>query len=311
MQIIQARRAGDLDKTLEAALAAMRADPTSAFIQKVYGSVIEDRHKQMLRLNTTLNFLNQAVDAANAGHDDQALALANQALASDPNPVIRKFVEELRKRPAKSEPAPQTTSQPQPPQPHGMPLWPIGAGAGLALVGYGIARSKGTWSDQDLEDRQPTAADEAQARENRYRFKVAAVSVAIGFGLVYGGPRLLRAAGSAIAALRSSGPVAVENEPPPTSLPTSLMPDSPTMRALDRAPSETRLTPEQITELNKNVERLLGRTLESAGDRGHAENVARAFQLPRFRFLDQVPGAVERVNKALAQYNMTPLPKHK
>lgn len=68
---VDARKARDMDATLRFALDAMRADPTSTVVQQVYGVVIQDREKQMRRRNATLGFLNQAIDAENAGKRDR------------------------------------------------------------------------------------------------------------------------------------------------------------------------------------------------------------------------------------------------
>lgn len=198
-QAIQARYARDMDGTFRFALDAMRADPTSRTVQQFYGLVIQDREKNMRRRSTTLGFLNDAVDAENAGKHAQAIALAEKAASVDPDPVILNMIKDL-----KSKAAPEKAAAPRRRQPSssgGLPLWPIGAAAGLALAGFGVARSKGTWSSQDLETSEPTEADVEKARQNRYRLKVAAISAAAGFAVVYGGPWLWRAAAPTIAGM--------------------------------------------------------------------------------------------------------------
>lgn len=98
-RVVEARRAGNLDATLGLALDAMRADPTSPTVQKLYLMVIEDRSKQLRRVRQTVGFLEQAMDAERAGDRDRAVALAEQAAAVDPHPTVLKIVQELRSRP--------------------------------------------------------------------------------------------------------------------------------------------------------------------------------------------------------------------
>lgn len=152
-QAIQARRAGNLDETLKCALDAMRADPTSLVVQDVFRSVIEDRTKQMRRLHQTLNYLEQAVDAANAGSNERALALADAAMKSDPNPVIATFAAELRTR-AQQAPARAPMQTPKSNQAGSSPpVVPVGAGSLLLALGAllwrsgGRDRTKAWWKD--------------------------------------------------------------------------------------------------------------------------------------------------------------------
>lgn len=68
-----------------------------------------------------------------------------------------------------------------------MPLWPIGAGLGLTAIGYGVAKSKGAWSGPEAEEPEDEDPDSLRIQRNRRRFKIAGVSAAVGFGIVYGG----------------------------------------------------------------------------------------------------------------------------
>src|SRR5205823_645269 len=65
-------------------------------------------------------------------------------------------------------------------------------------------------------------------------------------------------------------------------------------------PAGAKLTPIQIVELNKNIDALLNNSLPNLVKSGKVENLVNVFKNdPRFRFLDQVPGAQERINQAL------------
>ena len=189
-QAIQVRRARDVDGTFKLALDAMRADPTSNTVQQFYGLVLQDREKQMRRLSTTLNFVNQAVDAANAGHKDQALAFANQALASDPNPVTRQFVEELRARSTQAQAASQRS--PQAPTSKNMPPGvPIGGGALLFAIGAWVAKKDRDAEKALWEDPKRTAGLAIMG--------VGAFGLAAGIGIALEGVGLLSGLGGAAA----------------------------------------------------------------------------------------------------------------
>lgn len=143
-QAIQARRAGDMTQTLKSALDAMRADPTNPTVQEFYGFVIKDRTKQMRRLQQTMSYLDQAVDAENAGHGNVALAFAEKALASGPSsPVLDKFLADLRAR-AAQKPAAAPAQKTSPSSAGKLPpVVPIGTGGLLLALGTLLWRSGG------------------------------------------------------------------------------------------------------------------------------------------------------------------------
>jgi hypothetical protein len=74
------------------------------------------------------------------------------------------------------------------------------------------------------------------------------------------------------------------------------------IKEIEDLPDNARLTPEQIAELEKNLDRLLRKSLPAAKD---PQTVAEAIKtLPRFRFLDQIPGGREKVIEALKKYGV-------
>ncbi len=83
------------------------------------------------------------------------------------------------------------------------------------------------------------------------------------------------------------------------------MPDPQVIKGIKALPAGAKLTPTQIAELNKNIDVILSKTLpaKAASARGNVQDVANLFKNdPRFRFLDQVPDALERIEAALQQY---------
>lgn len=97
--------------------------------------------KQMRRLTQIIGLLEQASDAESAGRHNQALALAEQAAAIDPNPVIRKFAQALRSKPVAAATSPVTTTSKS--SNSVPPVVPIGAGGLLLAIGYLLWRVRG------------------------------------------------------------------------------------------------------------------------------------------------------------------------
>ncbi len=81
----------------------------------------------------------------------------------------------------------------------GLPTWPVGAA--LGVLTYSVARSRRAWSEQESEQPAYEDSNSERIQENRYKLKVAAAAAAIGFGIAYGGPILLRAAAPAATTL--------------------------------------------------------------------------------------------------------------
>jgi hypothetical protein len=82
-------------------------------------------------------------------------------------------------------------------------------------------------------------------------------------------------------------------------------PNPEVIKGIKELPAGAKLTPEQIAELNKNIDVILNKTLPAkaasqAAKTGGVQDVVDLFKNdPRFRFLDQVPGSRERINDAL------------
>lgn len=93
------------------------------------------------------------------------------------------------------------------PENRNLPLWPIGAGAGLGLAAYGVHRSRRTWASQEFDGPQEESPGAYAERLDglKYKAKVGAVALAAGFGIIYGGPFVWRAAVPAVATAWQQG----------------------------------------------------------------------------------------------------------
>lgn len=59
------------------------------------------------------------------------------------------------------------------------------------------------------------------------------------------------------------------------------------------------MTPEQAAELEKNLDRILEKTLPEKAKRGRSDDVKKLFETDkRFRFLDQIRGARDKIRDA-------------
>ena len=93
----------------------------------------------------------------------------------------------------------------------------------------------------------------------------------------------------------------------PTPNASSLMPDPAVIRTIKTLPDNAKLTAEQIVELSKNVDRLVAKSIPKLAERNLGESVRRLIKEdPRFRFLDQVPDAKERLLLALEEFDIKP-----
>jgi hypothetical protein len=64
-----------------------------------------------------------------------------------------------------------------------------------------------------------------------------------------------------------------------------------------------RLTSRQVSELGKNIDAVLTKTLPAKFQRGRVDDVVNLFKTDlRFRFIDQVPGARQRIVEALGKF---------
>lgn len=207
-QAVLARKAGDFEKTFQLAQAAMNADPGSAGVQKFYGLVQDDQAKH----NDTMEFLRLSKEAMDAGRGTEAVAWAQKASERSGNPTVYKILEIAKQRSDElaQEAVKQDLESRKKKPKNNLPLWPVGAGLGLAAVGYGVARSKSAWSGQESETPENEDPNSERIQRNRYRLKVAAISAAVGFGIVYGGPWLVGTAGPAVAAMLRGGNASVQ-----------------------------------------------------------------------------------------------------
>jgi RHS repeat-associated protein len=87
--------------------------------------------------------------------------------------------------------------------------------------------------------------------------------------------------------------------------PNRLGPEPNVIKSIKALPEGARLTSAQVSELSKNVDVILKKTLpaKASSSRGGVQDVVNLFKTDsRFRFLDQVPGARARINDALGKY---------
>lgn len=92
---------------------------------------------------------------------------------------------------------------PAPPASGGLPWTPVAAG--VVLIGYGVARSRGTWSKQESEAPGDEPPDSERLLTNRRRLRIAAASAAVGFAVVYGPAAVRVAAPAAVRFVQGAG----------------------------------------------------------------------------------------------------------
>lgn len=194
---IAARREGDMARTWSNMQAAMNADPTSSGVHKLYTFAKEDRAKH----TETMDYLRRSREAMDAGHGEEAVAWAQKAVDRSGDSTVRQILELAKQENAKLAQVPAKHEAPK----NGMPLLPIAAALGFGAMGYGVARSKTTWAEQESEAPEYEDSNSSRIQKNRYHLKVAALSAAIGFGVVYGGPWLIGTAGPVAKFARDSG----------------------------------------------------------------------------------------------------------
>jgi len=194
-QAVAARREGDMARTWTSIQAAMNADPASTAVQTLYSFAKEDRAKY----TETLDSLRRSKEALAAGRGKEAVDWAQKAADRSGDPGVRGILELTKRRSAKLAQAPAKSEAPA----GGTPLWPIGAGLGLAAAGYGLYRSKQTYASVDGLDPSPPVAPD---QEHRNYLKTAAVAGTAFIALAAWefGPGALSAARTLFAALGSS-----------------------------------------------------------------------------------------------------------
>lgn len=202
-QAIAARREGNMARTWSYMQAAMNADPTSTGVHKLYAFAKEDRAKH----TDTLDYLSRSKEAMDAGRGSEAVAWAQKAADRSGDSTVRQILELAKQESAKLAQTPAKRDAPK----GGVPLLPIAVVLGFGAVGYGVARSRTTWSGQESDAPEYEDPNSERIRRNRYHLKVAAVSVAIGFGIAYGGPFVWRAAFPVITAIWRGGGAPVQS----------------------------------------------------------------------------------------------------
>lgn len=86
------------------------------------------------------------------------------------------------------------------------------------------------------------------------------------------------------------------------------MPDRDIINEIKALPNDATLTQMQIAELGENITLVLEKTLpaKAMSARGSVQDVVKLFQSdPRFRFIDQVPGAQAKIEQYLRPYGAT------
>lgn len=196
-QAVAARRSRDVEAPIRFAREAMRIDPGSQGVQKFY-ALVEADYKKHAEID---DYLRRAVDAIKAGQGLEAVSWAQKAADRSENPDVYKILaltkqraDELTNEAVKQD----LEKRKEKPQPSGgFPILPLAA-FGFGAAGYGIARSKSSWSAQEFETPEDEDPNSERIQQNRYHLKVVAISAAIGFGVVYGGGWVVRVGGPAL-----------------------------------------------------------------------------------------------------------------
>jgi hypothetical protein len=78
------------------------------------------------------------------------------------------------------------------------------------------------------------------------------------------------------------------------------------IREIKTLPDGARLTANQVSQLRNNIETILSKSLPAKAARGRVQDVVNLLRTdPRFRFIDQVPGARDRIAEALKAFGTT------
>ena len=78
------------------------------------------------------------------------------------------------------------------------------------------------------------------------------------------------------------------------------------IREIVSLPNNAILTAEQVVELERNLDRVLLKSLPSKVATGRADEVINLINTDkRFRFLDQIPGATKKIREAFLKHGLT------
>ncbi len=203
-QAVIAHREGDMDKTIQFAQAAMRAEPASSEVQDFYRMVGAERSKH----EETTEYLRRSREALDAGRGDDAVMWAQKAADRSQHPTVYKILELTKQKaenPAASAPSQVSRSSKTPPN-DGFPFWPVGAGLGLLGIGYGVYRgTKQAYSSEEGLNPSPEVSPE-QARANYLKVATTAGALLLALAAWEFGPGALTAARTMLAAAGPAGP---------------------------------------------------------------------------------------------------------
>lgn len=200
---VAARRGRDIEEPIRLAREAMRIDPGSLGVQKFYAAVDADYKKHA----QTKEYLDQAIAALRAGNGPEAVSWAQKAADLSQSQEVYKLLALTKQRADElaQQPIRQDAKKREKDSPAGFPLLPLAVPFGLGVLGYGVSKSKSSWSGQESERPEDEDPNSERIQQNRRHLKMAAISAAIGFGIVYGGGWVLRVGGPAlITMLRSN-----------------------------------------------------------------------------------------------------------
>jgi len=146
--------------------------------------------------------------SSNAGNWFPSPAPGPQAAASNSRPIVAYSPE--TKRGARAAEVPGIAADaPASKDGKPLPIWPLALPVSAALIGYGVVRSKSTLSQEEDVGHAVRIDPEDDARWKRHA-KAVVLSVAVGVGVVYGGPLAWRVAVPLVTTIWRGGTLPVQ-----------------------------------------------------------------------------------------------------